>query len=327
MFQTRWRWNATARSPCPIPRRQEGAAAVPAHAGRRPAGSVFPDQVACLENVAGDREVPDHPLVRQTIDDCLHEAMDIDGLEALLGACKPASSLFARDLTEPSPLAQEILNAKPYTFLDDAPLEERRTQAVMSRRWLDPAQASDLGALDSAAIDRVRGEAWPEPRDAEEMHDALLLHNCLTDEEVERGEWRGWLSELAPAGRVTRFVTGASVLWTAAERLPLLEAAWPAGRAETGIEVPARHRSEAWTPEDAAREIARGRLQASGPITAAQLGGVLGLDWALVDVALGALEGEGFVLRGTFTPELHRARMVRARSARSDSPLHAQPTA
>ena len=305
MFQTRWRWNAT-RALAIL--RFRGGKKVPPPFQRMQAddllGLCFPDQVACLENVAGDREIPDHPLVRQTIEDCLHEAMDIEGIEALLQRLQAGElKLLARDLTEPSPLAQEILNAKPYTFLDDAPLEERRTQAVMSRRWLDPAQASDLGALDRAAIDRVRSEAWPEPRDAEEMHDALLLHNCLTDEEATRGEWQGWLSELAAAGRTTRFMAENCTLWTAAERLPLLEAAWPGGRAETNIEVPPRHRSEAWTPEDAAREIVRGRLQASGPATAKQLGQVLGLDIGLVDAAVSALEGEGFLLRGTFTPE------------------------
>jgi ATP-dependent Lhr-like helicase len=304
MFQTRWRWNAT-RALAIV--RFRGGKKVPPPFQRMQAddllGLCFPDQVACLENVAGDREVPDHPLVHQTIEDCLHEAMDIEGIEALLQRLQAGDlKLLARDLTEPSPLSQEILNSKPYTFLDDAPLEERRTQAVMSRRWLDPTQASDLGALDRAAIDRVRNEAWPEPRDAEEMHDALLLHDCLTDAEATRDGWQDWLSELAAAGRATRFMTGSGALWTAAERLPLLEAAWPDGRAETNIEVPPRHRSQDWTSEDAAREIVRGRLQGSGPATAGQLGQILGLSGTLVDAALGALEGEGFVLRGTFTP-------------------------
>ncbi len=304
MFQTRWRWNAT-RALAIV--RFRGGKKVPPPFQRMQAddllGLCFPDQVACLENVAGDREIPDHPLVRQTIEDCLHEAMDINGIETLLHRLQAGDlKLLARDLTEPSPLSQEILNSKPYTFLDDAPLEERRTQAVMSRRWLDPSQASDLGALDMAAIERVRSEARPEPRDAEEMHDALLLHNCLTDEEAGRCEWHPWLSELASAGRATRFATARGVLWTAAERLPLLEASWPSGRAETSIEVPERHRDQAWTPEDASRELVRGRLQASGPATATQLGETLGLDRGLVDVALAALEGEGFVLRGTFTP-------------------------
>ena len=304
MFQTRWRWNVTRA--LAVSRFRAGKK-VPPPFQRMQADDLlalcFPDQVACLENVAGDREVPDHPLVRQTIEDCLHEAMDIDGLEALLERLQAGElKLVARDLTEPSPLAQEILTAKPYAFLDDAPLEERRTQAVMSRRWLDPRRASDLGALDAAAIDRVRSEAWPEPRGAEEMHDALLLHNCVTEEEAARGDWLRWLLELVEAGRATRFVSGRRTLWTAAERLPLLQAAWPDGRAETQVQVPERHRNEPWTREDAARGIVQGRLQASGPTTAAQLGSLLGLDSGLVDAALGALEGEGFVLRGTFTP-------------------------
>ena len=305
MFQTRWRWNATRALAVS---RFRGGKKVPPPFQRMQAddllGLCFPDQVACLENVAGDREVPDHPLVSQTIEDCLHEAMDVEGLEALLERLQGGElKLLARDLTEPSPLAQEILNAKPYAFLDDAPLEERRTQAVMSRRWLDPNRASDLGALDGAAIDRVRGEAWPEPRDAEEMHDALLLHNCISEEEAERDDWLGWLGELVEAGRATRFLIEGRALWTAAERLPLCEAAWPGGQAETKIDVPQRHRDETWSAEDAAREIVRGRLQASGPATAAQVAQWLSLNIERVGAALAALEGEGFVLRGTFTAE------------------------
>ena len=305
MFQTRWRWNAT-RALAIL--RFRGGKKVPPPFQRMQAddllGLCFPDQVACLENVAGDREIPDHPLVRQTIEDCLHEAMDIEGLEALLQRLQAGEvTLLARDLTEPSPLAQEILNANPYAFLDDAPLEERRTQAVMSRRWLDPSQASDLGALDREAIDRVRSEAWPEPRDAEEMHDALLMHNCITDDEASTGEWHDWLHELETAGRVTRFTLAERTLWTAAERLPLVRAAWPEGSTPSEVMVPERHRREDWDRQDAAREIVRGRLQGSGPVTANSISRVLRLDLALIDTALAALEGEGFVLRGTFSPE------------------------
>jgi len=305
MFQTRWRWNAT-RALAIL--RFRGGKKVPPPFQRMQADDLlalcFPDQVACLENVAGDREIPDHPLVRQTIEDCLHEAMDIEGLEALLGRLQAGDlTLLARDLTEPSPLAQEILNAKPYAFLDDAPLEERRTQAVMSRRWLDPSQASDLGALDRAAIDRVRGQAWPEPRDADELHDALLMHNCFTDDEAGTGEWHAWLYDLEASGRATRFIVGERTLWTAAERLPLVQAAWPDGNRLTEVTVPERHRREAWARHDAIREVVRGRLQASGPLTASSVGRVLALEQDLVDASLAVLEGEGFVLRGTFSPE------------------------
>ena len=305
MFQTRWRWNAT-RALAIL--RFRGGKKVPPPFQRMQAddllGLCFPDQVACLENVTGDRQIPDHPLVRQTIEDCLHEAMDVEGLEALLGRVQAGElNLMARDLTEPSPLAQEILNAKPYAFLDDAPLEERRTQAVMSRRWLDPTRASDLGALDRGAIERVRTEAWPEPRDAEEMHDSLLLHYCFTDEEAREGQWLGWLEELAATSRATRFLVHGKTLWAAAERLPLMQAAWPTGEEQTSVTVPERYRGQSWSPQDAAREIVRGRLQASGPTTASRLFRTLSMEPSLVDVALAALEGEGFVLRGTFTPD------------------------
>ena len=128
--------------------------------------------------------MPDHPLVNQTIYDCLHEAMDIDGLENLLTKIKNKElNLISRDLKEPSPLAHEILNARPYAFLDDAPLEERRTQAVKNRRWISPAEANDLGKLDPEAIEAVRNEAWPEATNADELHDALLLSGFITQQE------------------------------------------------------------------------------------------------------------------------------------------------
>lgn len=305
MFQTRWRWNAT-RALAVL--RLRGGKKVPPQFQRMQADDLlalcFPDQVACLENVVGDREVPDHPLVQQTIEDCLHEAMDVAGLEALLARIQGGElRLVARDLTEPSPLAQEILNARPYAFLDDAPLEERRTQAIQARRWLDPARASDLGALDATAIDRVRREARPEPRDAEEMHDALLLHHCVTEQEAGEGKWQPWLADLAAAGRATRFHTGRrATLWTAAERLTLLGAAYPNGRALSPIQAPASSRQSKPSPHEATRELVRGRLQAAGPVTCVQLEQLLDLGRESVEAALAELEREGFVLRGHFTP-------------------------
>jgi ATP-dependent Lhr-like helicase len=304
MFQTRWRWNAT-RALAVL--RLRGGKKVPPHFQRMQADDLlalcFPDQVACFENVVGDREIPDHPLVRQTIEDCLHEAMDLEGVEGLLTRIQAGElELVARDLTEPSPLAQEILNARPYAFLDDAPLEERRTQAIQSRRWLDPTRASDLGALDLTAIERVKREAWPDPRDAEEMHDALLLHHCITAQEAEAGEWEGWLAELATARRATRFDTGRASLWTAAERLTLLEAAYPTGRSFSQIEGPVQQRDSKLSASEATREVIRGRMQAAGPVTVASLERLLGLHRSLVEAALAELEREGFVLRGRFTP-------------------------
>jgi ATP-dependent helicase Lhr and Lhr-like helicase len=149
--------------------------------------AVFPDQLACLENIAGDREIPDHPLVQQTIEDCLTEAMDIAGLIALLERMESGSvACLARDLPEPSPLAHEILNAKPYAFLDNAPLEERRTQAVYTRRAGDPSSDAALGILDAGAIERVCEEAWPRAANADELHESLLLAGVMTEQEAQR---------------------------------------------------------------------------------------------------------------------------------------------
>src|SRR5262249_23458720 len=154
----------------------------------------------------GDREIPDHPLVRQTIEDCVDEAMDLNGLIAILNRIGAGQiQCIARDLPEPSPLSHEILNARPYAFLDDAPLEERRTQAVYTQRRLEPSAADDLGALDVAAIDRVKSEAWPDPRNADELQDALLTSGFLTDAEAVASpgadSWAAWLDELVEAGR------------------------------------------------------------------------------------------------------------------------------
>jgi ATP-dependent Lhr-like helicase len=191
MWNIRWRWNVT-RSLAVLRRR--GGKKIPAQLQRMNAEdlltAVFPDQVACAENLSGQREIPEHPLVTQTVRDCLEEAMDVDSLEALLAAIeRNEKNLFARDLLEPSPLAAEILNARPYAYLDDAPLEERRTRAVSQRRWLDPATAADIGKLDQAAIDRVRLEAWPQVQNPDELHDALVEMGFITEAEGLLGEF------------------------------------------------------------------------------------------------------------------------------------------
>ena len=186
VFQTRWRWNTTISLAVP---RFRGGRKVPAPLQRMLAddllASVFPDAAACLENIPGDRQLPDHPLVNQTIRDCLGEAMDFQGLSRVLSRIHAGEiRLVTRDTPEPSPLSHEILNARPYAFLDDAPLEERRSQAVYARRASEPSTANDLGALDAAAIDRVRDEQRPDPRDADELHDALMTAGYLTAEEA-----------------------------------------------------------------------------------------------------------------------------------------------
>src|SRR5215813_8179828 len=215
MFNTRWRWVGGVS--LALPRFRNGKK-VPPQLARMDAealiGAVFPDQIACGENLVGEREIPGHPLVRQTIDDCLHEAMDIEGLERLLAGIESGSiEVVGRDLTEPSPLALEVLSARPYAYLDDAPLEERRTQAVMGRRWLAPEDAADIGRLDPEAIARVRAEAWPEAANADELHDALVWLGFLTPEEAEKQPgWNEWLAALARDKRVAR-LTPRSTLW------------------------------------------------------------------------------------------------------------------
>src|SRR4029077_5641214 len=156
--------------------------------------------------------------------DCLEEAMDIEGLEKLLRRMESGQiEMIARDVVEPSPLAHEILKAQPYAFLDDAPREERRTQAVSLRRWLDPETASDLGALDADAILRVRAEAWPDAETPDELHDALLTLGFVTAEEGARSGWERLFDALAEARRATQAtLPDGGRLWIAAERLPAL---------------------------------------------------------------------------------------------------------
>jgi ATP-dependent Lhr-like helicase len=307
MFLTRWRWDAAVALALP---RMRGGRKVPPQLQRMEAedlvAAVFPDQLACAENLAGEREVPDHPLVRQTIRDCLEEAMDIDGLTRLLEGIESGEvQVLARDLTEPSPLALEVLSARPYAFLDDAPLEERRTQAVMSRRWLDPESAADIGRLDPEAIERVRQEAWPDAENADELHDALLWLGGLTESEARANPaWPPLLDALARAGRATRLVPpGAEgqALWIAAERLPPAQAVHPGAALDPSIAAPPPYSNEAWSRDDALRELVRGRLEGLGPVTAAALAAALAVPAGEIDAALAALEVEGFALRGRYT--------------------------
>src|SRR5439155_3579467 len=307
VFQTRWRWNTTISLAVP---RNRGGKKVPPQLQRMLAddlmAAVFPDAAACLENIPGDRQVPDHPLVAQTVRDCLQEAMDFNGLAAVLSRIHRGElRLVSRDVPEPSPFAREVLTAKPYAFLDDAPLEERRTQAVITRRGLDVKTADELGTLDRDAIDRVRDEAWPDAGSADELHDALLVMGGLTAGEGGRGKgdasWLPYFEELVRAGRAGT-VLREPALWIAAERVPMLQAVFPGVACEPALVPPERERAKTWTREDAIRELVRGRHEAVGPTRASQLGGALGVPVPDVDFALGALEHEGFVLRGRFTP-------------------------
>ena len=306
VFDVRWRWNANVSLAVP---RSRGGKKVPPAIQRMQAEDlvavVFPDRIACLENLAGPREIPDHPLVEQTIADALGEAMDAEGLDRLLGRLvRGELRVVCAEPAEPSPLAAEILNARPYAFLDDAPLEERRARAVAARRGLDPESAADLGRLDPRAIEKVRAEAWPDPRDADELHDALTTLGFLSSREAA-GPYRPLFDALAGAGRACRFHTGegAGALSCATERLPEIEAIFPRGRPEPAVAVPAEFRERRWTRDEALTEVLRARLSGLGPTSAARLAADLGLPSCDVEAALLRLEGEGYVLRGSFTGE------------------------
>jgi ATP-dependent helicase Lhr and Lhr-like helicase len=301
LFGVRWRWNATTALALP---RFVGGRKVPPQLQRMKSedllASVFPDQVACGENIVGDREIPDHPLVAQTLQDCLYDAMDAAGWLQLLKRIESgAVEVVSRDLPAPSPIAAEVLNARPYAFLDDAPLEERRTQAVQSRRYGEAGEVDTFGRLDADAIDGVREEAWPAPRNPDEMHEALTTLGTVTDEDVAASaDWAAWLQALAAGRRATRLSPG---LWIAAERLRQLASVYPHATLTPPIEAPA-DAAPALARDDALRELLRSRLSGLGPTTVAALAASLRLPAGDVEGALRALQAEGTAMEGRFTP-------------------------
>ena len=306
VFPTHWRWNATIALAV---RRFHNGRKKPAQLQRMDAedllSTVFPEQLACAENLpGGDLPIPDHPLVRQTLHDCLSVIMDVDGLKALLEKIESgAVAIECRDLASPSPLSQEILGARPYAFLDDAPAEERRTLAVQSRRYMDVEQASTLGQLDAAAIERVRDEAWPQATTADELHDGLLLLGGIAPGEAgRRGNdaetVRSFFASLRDAGRATIFkLDDDHEFWVATERVAEFERAFPQGRC---LDTVARFPTQADDRDSALREIVRGRLEGLGPASAAVLAGAFGLSEQDLLIPLTALEQQGVVMRGRF---------------------------
>jgi ATP-dependent Lhr-like helicase len=303
LFAVRWRWNATTA--LALPRFVGGRKVAPQLQRMKSEdllASVFPDQVACAENLSGPREVPDHPLVAQTMHDCLHEAMDSEGwLAVLRGIESGAIEVVARDLPAPSPLAAEALNARPYAYLDDAPIEERRTQAVQNRRFGDADSVDSMGSLDADAIAGVREEAWPRARNADEVHEALMTLGAITaDEARANAHWEAALATLATSGRATRL----DALWVAAERLATMRQLYPQSTPQPGIGAPAGYETGLDSPEDALRELLRARLGGLGPATLDQLVAQLALPRGQVEVALAALQDEGTVFQGRVTPGL-----------------------
>ena len=325
MFGARWRWNAS-RALAVL--RFAGGKKVPPPILRMRSddllAAVFPDQVACAENLSGEIRIPQHPLVDETIRDCLHEAMDIDGLRELVAGIEAGTiATHAIDTAEPSPLGHEILNANPYAFLDDAPLEERRARAVQLRRTLGD-DGGEIGALDEAAIREVADEAWPVVRDPEELHDALLTLVLVPP----RDDWRDWFARLAETGRATTLTPQGApasgpadgpptstpadgpsaspparatppTFWVATERLRTARLVHPDAAADPD---PADMDQPVPDSVDAAvTEVLRGWLDSVGPMTATALAATLGLPEDRIAAALTRLEGEGQVLRGRFT--------------------------
>jgi ATP-dependent Lhr-like helicase len=299
MFGTRWRWN-TSRALAVL--RYERGRKVPPFLQRMRAddllAAVFPAQVACQENATGPIEIPDHPLVRQTVRDCLNEAMDVERLRDLLERVERGDiRMHARDTTEPSPFSHEVLNAKPYAYLDDAPLEERRTRALSLRRTL-PERQRELGQLDADAIERAVAEARFLPRDADELHDLLL---GLVVAPVD-ADGAGWLAELTRSGRAAVVETAAGSFAFAAENARAVEAIYPGAPSTPSVSAPARAGGAPSTREGALVQLVRGHAETLGPFTAASLGARLAVDAGDLACAAAQLEADGVLLRGRFTP-------------------------
>jgi len=303
-WNTRWRWAATRA--LAVPRRRAGKE-VPPYLQRMIAddllAAVFPAQVGCQENLAGPLEVPDHPLIAQTMDDCLHEAVDTDALIGVLERIERGEvRLHARDTVTPSAMAQSIININPFGFLDDAPLEERRARAVMTRRTL-PNEQRDLGKLDIDAIERVQDEAFPPIRDADELHE--LLHSVVAWREGTLPEIDpAMLAELRESGRAARAEGPSAAVWFAAEHLESIRQLFPDHAVEPGFSVPESALVLPDDREDARLRLVRGHLEISGPVTPEQLSQRCGLAASDCGYGLAQLEAYGEVMRGHFTPTL-----------------------
>jgi ATP-dependent helicase Lhr and Lhr-like helicase len=313
MFAARWRWNLNTSLAV---LRMRGGRKNPPAIQRMEAddlmAAVFPTLAACQENVApGPLEIPDHVLVRQTLTDCLRDAMDIDGLKDLVSGIESGRvRVVVRDTTEPSVLAHEILNGRPFTYLDDAPLEERRSRAVPLRRGL-PVEPHELDTLDQAAIDRVADQVRPDPRDEHELHDVLM--NMVATRPADY--WQAWFGVLVAARRAIEVPTPDGVLWAAVERLPAIRVLFPESRPVPDHPCPVA--TQLPDEETAAADLLRGHLESRGPATAAQLAVASALRESLIVRALAQLEAEGFTIRGHFTgsqgPEEYCSRRLLSR--------------
>jgi ATP-dependent helicase Lhr and Lhr-like helicase len=306
MFTARWRWNLN-RSLAVL--RRKGGRLNPFNIQRMESddlmAAVFPSLAACQDNApAGPIEIPDHLLVRETMGDCLKEAMDIEGLEALVRRFEQGTvRLHFVDSVEPSVLAHEILNGAPFTYLDeDTEIGERRSRAVPLRRGL-PVEPRELGRLDHDAIERVRAEATPDVRDPDELHDVLLSLVAGPP----RQEWSGHFEALCEAGRAFEVHRPESteVLWAATERRSEIEALFPGARMIPDHPLPgdlARYPT-ADIADEGASALVQGHLDTCGPVRVEDLAAAVGLSPSSLTRALEALRGRGFAISGRFEPE------------------------
>ena len=300
MFASRWRWNAM-RALAIL--RFSGGRKVPPQLLRMRSedlmAAVFPDQAACPENLDGPVRIPDHPLVRETIDNCLHEAMDLDGWMEILGRLERGElRTVAVDTPEPSAFCHEILNSNPYAYLDDAPLEERRARAVTLRRTMRTAVDGNdgVGILDPAAIAQVIAESWPVVRNADELHDALLSLIAVPP----YGDWCAFYDELVAQRRAATLWVGERAFWTSAERLDIAQRIYPEAKLEPLIDAIPAQRALPETSEAAFAELIRGWLEVLGPVTIGELSAKFGRPSDVVEIAVAQLVGEGQVLPGRY---------------------------
>jgi len=306
IFGTRWRWDAN-RALALL--RFQGGKKVPPYIQRIRSddlmASVFPEVAACFENVDGDIKIPDHPLVQEVMKDVLTEAMDIEGLRQVLGGIREGSiRCLAVDTPVPSQFSHEILNANPYAYLDDAPLEERRSRAVEMRRILPESVLREVGGLDQTAIARVREEARPDVRDGEELHDALHTLIALPEElsdadwQSAAASWMAFVPELMESRRIARAGAGERHYLVASERAKEFALIYPQAQFEiTPPDLP----GSADSRDEALLTMIKGWVMHSGPTSAAALGFQLGIPASDVARALLRMEASGSALRGNFT--------------------------
>ena len=302
IFKARWRWDA-GRS-LQLLRFQKGKKVAPQIQRMRSddlLASVFPQVAACQENVEGDIQIPDHLLVREVMRDVLGEAMDLEGLKAILEAMHDGRiRCLAVDTTTPSVFAHELLNANPYAYLDDAPLEERRARAVAMRGKLPDKELGDAGRLSPEVIAEVREQIRPDLRDEHEFHD-LLCSLVIVPAEIaadrRTADWGEWYARLEREGRVTPATVDGRDYFAAAESVEDLRLLWP--QATFAANVTAISPSHA-SKEDVLRKAVQGWMTLLGPVTSRSLGGRLGVAAGEIWKQMLRLEMSGTILRGFF---------------------------